>query len=634
MGTITETFATVFRDYVTDGVPASGPHEPEKVDIRAIGPIIESALGTAGLGGSIDVAYATRAEMNADLAHPANSIGLVYADSTSANNDLYTKIGASGAGSWALTTILHDAVAAAASEPLAEAAASAASAQEWAEGTTPGGPGTDSAKGWAEEAQTQALAVGDDARKGRIGYSARFPDGNMLAAFLDSARRRFAYFTKAGELDADLTEVRFPGYTLKNRLRLDRTNRVALLSSNGRLLRYLDVGEVSTDSLQAQLDAVAGDRDAAGDRVGQFLDSYGNPRRWYFNEHLTRRWRYLRRKLLLGESVTATIAMIGDSFTHAPTRYTGPLAETLIDELGDAGGGWTGYGVGGGGILPNGNARPALYGYSRSASWDISAYVTSVGPDIGQITSSTPGEKVTRTGPDAAKLAAVTLFWVGTADGVIRYRWNGGAWTSRNVQGTVGALQTAALSANQPTSGAWTLEIEVVSGTVTLCGDNSTGTDPGVLFHKLGSTGSQAFHWAAADFSAGLIALQPHIVTVMLATNDQTIPRTPAAFGGYLETIVTRIRTAIPLVDVVIAMPADNQRANAYAMPLYAAEARRVAVEQNCAFMDLQYLFGDDPADYASDGPLPLNNSDDVHPEPATGGRVIVDAFCRFLQAV
>ena len=90
------TAAEVWRNYVTDGVPGSGINKPSKVDIRAWGTVLETlvASGAAGL------AYATISQISADLNHPANSLAIVYADSTPANNGMYVKSGVSGAGSW------------------------------------------------------------------------------------------------------------------------------------------------------------------------------------------------------------------------------------------------------------------------------------------------------------------------------------------------------------------------------------------------------------------------------------------------------------------------------------------------------------------------------------------------------
>lgn len=87
----------VWRDYVTDGVPASGLNSPAKSDARAWGSFVEAISGGGGPG----LGYATKALLDADLAHAANSLAIVYSDSTAASNGLYQKAGASGAGSWA-----------------------------------------------------------------------------------------------------------------------------------------------------------------------------------------------------------------------------------------------------------------------------------------------------------------------------------------------------------------------------------------------------------------------------------------------------------------------------------------------------------------------------------------------------
>ncbi|BCH32646.1 hypothetical protein MesoLjLc_45760 [Mesorhizobium sp. L-8-10] len=44
MGSIADQFNTAFRDFVTDGVPASGANEPKKSEIRPIGALIETEL--------------------------------------------------------------------------------------------------------------------------------------------------------------------------------------------------------------------------------------------------------------------------------------------------------------------------------------------------------------------------------------------------------------------------------------------------------------------------------------------------------------------------------------------------------------------------------------------------------------
>lgn len=98
---ILNAFKTVFRDYNTDGVPSSGAHEVEKVEVRQIGKIIEDIIKVLNdnqiTGLSV---FATLAELNANLAFAAKSGGMVVADSTAVNNGIYQKVGASGVGSW------------------------------------------------------------------------------------------------------------------------------------------------------------------------------------------------------------------------------------------------------------------------------------------------------------------------------------------------------------------------------------------------------------------------------------------------------------------------------------------------------------------------------------------------------
>lgn len=137
-----EALKTAWRDYVTDGVPSSGANEPSKTEIRSGLTSLGVELGNITLGGIVNVVKETRALLNADLAYAANSVALVYGDTTDDNNDFYVKVGASGSGSWTLTTIIHDTL-----ENVAQPYVDLA--QAWAEGTLPGGAGTKSSEEWA-----------------------------------------------------------------------------------------------------------------------------------------------------------------------------------------------------------------------------------------------------------------------------------------------------------------------------------------------------------------------------------------------------------------------------------------------------------------------------------------------------
>jgi lysophospholipase L1-like esterase len=119
----------------------------------------------------------------------------------------------------------------------------------------------------------------------------------------------------------------------------------------------------------------------------------------------------------------------------------------------------------------------------------------------------------------------------------------------------------------------------------------------------------------------------------MLATNDQNV-RAPSAFKTNLQSIITRVKTALPLADIVLVVPCENGRVNTYAMSLYADVTYQLAVTNKCAYLDLQYVFGEEFSEYASTSPRNWFNADLIHPEPSTGGRAIVDAIYRLLTKI
>lgn len=95
---ITPSGAQVWRDFVTDGVPASGAHKVLKNQVRAWSQSVESVLDSVLTAAAI---FDTRTNLFATLTYAANTLAWVVADSTAAYNGIYRKSGASGAGSWA-----------------------------------------------------------------------------------------------------------------------------------------------------------------------------------------------------------------------------------------------------------------------------------------------------------------------------------------------------------------------------------------------------------------------------------------------------------------------------------------------------------------------------------------------------
>lgn len=95
---LVKTANAIWRDFVTDGVPASGKWPPHKPEIREWGTWLESFITAFVSNGGL--VKTSKASLDSDLAHGADSMAWVIGDATTANNGIYRKVGASGSGSW------------------------------------------------------------------------------------------------------------------------------------------------------------------------------------------------------------------------------------------------------------------------------------------------------------------------------------------------------------------------------------------------------------------------------------------------------------------------------------------------------------------------------------------------------
>jgi len=378
-----------------------------------------------------------------------------------------------------------------------------------------------------------------------------------------------------------------------------------------------------------------GTKNSVDQRLSQSLKPYGLPVHYHWGEWFLRETRMRLRKRSYGDTgVQHIIAAIGDSYSQNPARWTGVMQQILAPVYGDAGPGWCGFGNLGGN-LPNGNANSGNASYTKTGSWDISVYFGQYSPDLGQVTSSAAGDLIDVT--SVANVSLVRLFYLGTG-GVISYRWKDltlGTWsglTTLNLASD-GLLNTADL-VGQPTN-PFRLEFAVVSGTVTLFGVDIQKTTDGIRFHKLGASGSSTINWNNANTTqwlAGLVKLAPNLITIMFGTNDQAA-MAPSGFLANLTTLVTNIQSVLPYTDIMMICPPENLLGRATPMPQYADAMYQVAQAKNCAFLDLQYVFGpaNNPQSYGSTSGRPWFNSDNTHPDPPTGGRAMVDAIYRTL---
>ena len=350
-------------------------------------------------------------------------------------------------------------------------------------------------------------------------------------------------------------------------------------------------------------------------------------------------------QLEAGVSAILNVGIFGDSWGTLTERFAKPLAKAIRAKYGSGPGvGWVSFGRHStSASIINGNifsvSRDLPTQFTWTGSWLFSysgtKNPTNSSPDTAVVTSSTPGDalKATVPGTSDGGWSTCRLGFVGTSDGVIRYNWDGGAWTMLNVQGS--GLLFVDINPPATVNASNVINVEVVSGTVSLCGIKPIGTGSGVRVHKLGASGSSLASWLsmdATDFGKALAEMALDTVIILTGTNDQRITGGATAFEANLRAFIARIRATLPGADILFVMPCENERTdNPVTMASMAARARTVASDLNCAFINLQYIFGENPADYAYGSIHPWFASAGIHPAPETGGYLIKDAIYRVM---
>lgn len=275
----------------------------------------------------------------------------------------------------------------------------------------------------------------------------------------------------------------------------------------------------------------------------------------------------------VGISATASIALIGDSWTSRDL-ISGPLRYMLQQNYGNGGVGYIGIGVN--------HGAPKVPGvrYARSGTWvDRDKKPDAYGLDLASATTM-----------DLATPATVTID-APTTDFVVHYltKPGGGSFSVHVDNGPVQVVQAGATISNYATLRVGPFADAPHRLTITLADAGSTGVTlfgvdaqrntGGVRVHRIGSGGATALLYASQDrrFTTGsLAALNPDVVLILLGTNDMRFNTRPTAYHDNLVSIVRWVRAEAPDTDVILATPADNSMTDRhYSMSTYAATMRQ-----------------------------------------------------------
>jgi lysophospholipase L1-like esterase len=333
------------------------------------------------------------------------------------------------------------------------------------------------------------------------------------------------------------------------------------------------------------------------------------------------------RALQMGFSDSLNIAFIGDSWTADPQWYSNLVTTRLKSVYGNAGAGWTGFSWWGtSGPLPDrihGNIDRAKTQVSIDSNWDV-LHIQTDSPDVSSTTSSVVGAQIVVTTTDEADAA---YLFADSNGAEVRYRFNSGAWTNLTLNS----------GSNYPLSGvpsgAYTLTIEVVSGSPILHGVDMfmTGAN-GVVGHKLGAAGSKLSQWAPlsndSKWRDNLSELAPSMVVVMLGTNDDIANGSISGFSSDMSALVANIKLSVPDADILLVMPPQNVGANSKVNARgYADVSLEIAKLESVGFISLQPFYGLDYDDYKSGSTRDWFDPDGFHPNYSGGSVVNANAI-------
>ncbi|EJZ59162.1 hypothetical protein I1A_003503 [Pseudomonas fluorescens R124] len=328
-----------------------------------------------------------------------------------------------------------------------------------------------------------------------------------------------------------------------------------------------------------------------------------------------------------------SVSVIGDSYSAGQNFYLNKLVQRVAGEVGFAGPGYVGF-----------NHGAALGGthfkYTRSSEkyfgggWQVSG-LGQASPDSRTVTGKPGAWLQIDARPTPAidtKVTQAKLLYLGNGEpSELRYRWTPAQdWQPLKLGGSgVQEVPLAGLSS----AADWSFKLEVVKGAPTLFGLWMGNEKNGVRVSKLAASGA-----ASADFyhqdrqwqvqwKAAVSKIPADVYLIMLGGNDQGFGVKPEQYLQNVQGLVAMIREIQPAASINLIMRQDTTRSSAYPMSAYAQVLQPWAHEQQLGFANLQCAFGPDVKRYAA----AMIGPDRIHPQPATGGKVIADYFYRWI---
>ncbi|MDT0739725.1 SGNH/GDSL hydrolase family protein [Staphylococcus chromogenes] len=320
----------------------------------------------------------------------------------------------------------------------------------------------------------------------------------------------------------------------------------------------------------------------------------------------------------------AEIAFIGDSWVASGVekqgeRLTRPMRERMLKHYADGGIGFVGFANS---HIGNGEVSVTLSGTWTQYDEGLGNIAQSKGLDSAMAESSTTGDSI-----KVQFYEDLDFYEIHTLNtGQWRYNIDGGDWV--NVDATTQEVTPITLSL-----GKHTINIEIVSGTVSFIGSYAYKGTKGVVVHKIGNGGLRAGHIASTDRANWIKQLQrcrANTFGILLGTNEMAQNVSTTQYETDMKEVISRIKEAKPRASIFLIAPSGNKYDGQQNFTIgdYSDVQLKIAKELNLAHVSLWRNLGD----YAMTNANGLMYTDGVHPNKDGGYAICNIVYDRLLR--